>query len=213
MNRGLFRYTSGTPIAVVDGKGGYCFCCCGHRAVTAGSQLSVSEDETKSGDELSPGDSILVAADATLKTWSQKPIGFSSGSGLGIDLLRITVEADDGARVVIADPQQLFLMPDRKLKRANKLVCGEDHLLLRDGTPLPVVKIQVEKDRGAHRVAMTSTPATTIEGHLVLDQGVVIADYALQIANLEQANPDLLVEGHASLPDFDMSGQIEAMPD
>ena len=23
MNRGLFRYTSGTPIAVVDGKGGY----------------------------------------------------------------------------------------------------------------------------------------------------------------------------------------------
>jgi hypothetical protein len=128
-------------------------------------------------------------------------------------LLRITVEADDGARVVIADPQQLFLMPDRKLKRASKLVCGEDHLLLRDGTPLAVVKIQVEKDRAAHRVAMTSTPATTVEGHLVLDQGVVIADYALQIANLEQANPDLLVEGHASLPDFDMGGQIEAMPD
>jgi hypothetical protein len=53
-----------------------------------------------------------------------------------------------------------------------------------------------------HRIATSTEPATRLAGHLMVANGVVCGDYALQLGNLEQTAPNLLVAGHADLPEL-----------
>ena len=96
-----------------------------------------------------------------------------------------------------------FLLHDGKLKRASKLVPGKDQLVRPDGTAVPITGMEAHvPTRGVHQIAMSTGPATELAGHLVVANGVVCGDYALELADLEGKLPHALAPGHAALPDF-----------
>lgn len=198
-------YTAESPIYVA---GPACYCCCGCFASdtpVAYGYDTASGLQNKAIREFVVGDPVYVADGPDLKQWSTRTVQFSSGTGEGgmNTLLKIDFQADGGpVGTLYANRGQLFLMSDGKLKRAARLVPGTDRLTLFDGTPATVLGVTVGRyKKGVHHIATSRDPATSMAGHLIVAEGVVSGDYALQVAHLEMIAPELLVEGHADLPE------------
>jgi hypothetical protein len=171
------------------------------------------QPETRPIREFVPGDPVYVADGVDLKHWSTRTVQFSSGTGEGgmNTLLKIDFAAPDGDSALYCNYQQLFLMPDGKLKRAARLVPGEDSLVTQDGTPAKVLSITPGRyKKGVHHIATSTGPAKEVGGHLIVADGVVSGDYALQITHLDEVAPELLVEGHADLPEVGTRAYAEA---
>jgi hypothetical protein len=200
-------------VIIFDPTGKSCYCCCGS-INSSSNKIAIDQDQIASAEEIQVGDSILVADDESLQSWSKKPARFSSGAGglgIGLTFLTITFEGKNGPQELLALPRQLLLMPDRKLKQASKLVPGEDKVLLQDGSPAQVLKLSASKpNRHMHQIATSVEPASSLAGHLLLTQSVVSGDYSLQIADLEQSNPKLLADGHTELPDYGTKKYLDA---
>ncbi|MFM2379069.1 MAG: hypothetical protein RLZZ143_1647 [Cyanobacteriota bacterium] len=132
-------YTATSPVYVALATGG-CFCCCG--CFANGTPIAVDNEHSKAIEEFSVGDLVYVADDISLTKWSQKPVQFSSGTGdLGAynTMIKVTFEVNGNKDFLLVNRNQIFLMADKKLKRASKLVPGQDQLLAYDGTPAPAV--------------------------------------------------------------------------
>jgi hypothetical protein len=197
-------YTATSPVIIFNKDGTNCYCCCG--CFANDTQVAVDATTTKAVQLFLIGDPVYVAADPSLESWIQLPVEFSSGTadyGAQNTLILIGFGDSDDPKYIISNREQLFLMPDRKLKRASRLVPGRDQLLLQDGTPVPVLDLTVGKfKKGVHQIATSLTPTTNMDGHLILANGVVSGDYALQVTDIERVRPELMAEGHASLPEF-----------
>jgi hypothetical protein len=206
-------YTAESPIYVASPG---CYCCCSCFASDTPVVYGVGESgqmETKAIREFVRGDPVYVADDVDLKHWSTRTVAFSSGTGEGglNTLLKIEFAAPGGDGALYCNHQQLFLMPDGKLKRASRLVPEQDSLVTPDGTPAKVISITPGRyKKGVHHIATTDGPATTVGGHLIVADGVVSGDYALQITNLDQVKPEVMVEGHADLPEVGTRAYAEA---
>jgi hypothetical protein len=172
-----------------------------------GAAMAIAVDRTtfKPVHEFSVGDKVLVATKPDLSAWEQVPVAFSAGTGPGSDSPTIHIRYGDPGRpeALIVSAGQLFLVAGGKLKQAARLVAGQDQLVGADGSAVPIVDLigGIAADT-LHRIATSTGPATSLAGHLMLVNGVVCGDYALQLGNLEQAAPDLLVAGHADLPEL-----------
>jgi hypothetical protein len=194
---GCCSYSPSSPIFVADASGG-CYCCCG--GVGTG-EVAVSADGAKPLSEVSVGDTVHVALDAALREWALVPVAFSAGVGQGGPGLAIRIGDQDGPRTVLTTPDHLFLV-DGRLKRAARLAPG-DRLTRSDGTPVQIVGLTaVELDTPLHRVATSKEPAHEVVMHLLAVDGLMVGDYALQLADLDKVNPKILAEGHAALPEF-----------
>jgi hypothetical protein len=156
---------------------------------------------------------VYVADDSSLTKWSQKTVQFSSGTGsLGAEntLIKITFGKDGEEDFLFASRDQVFLMPDRKLKRASRLVPGQDHLLRPDNTTVTVLDLTVGRfKKGVHHIATSQEPATSMDGHLIVAKGIVAGDFALQTINLTAAHPEYMVDNHDDLPEFGTKEYIQ----
>jgi hypothetical protein len=198
-------YDGTSPILVASPTGDSCYCCCS--CLANGTAIAVNAGQTKAVELFLPGDGVYVADGASLSHWSQRTVLFSSGTGdfgAANTLIRIVFGPDEQhQKYIIANRNQPFLLAERKLKRAAYLVPGQDELLRADGLSVPIRGLEVGTfKKGVHHIATSLEPATSMDGHLILANGVVCGDYALQIANLDANSPHLMVEGHAKLPEF-----------
>jgi hypothetical protein len=86
------------------------------------------------------------------------------------------------SKKLLVPPGQPFLMGDGSLKQADKLVPGKDMLVGEDGSAIPVLSVEAGLfKKGVHHIATSAEKATSLDGHLLLANGVVIGDYATQI--------------------------------
>jgi hypothetical protein len=195
-------YGPDTPILIFS-PAGPCYCCCA--MLDAAMAVAVDHTTYKPIHEFSVGDTVLVATKPDLSAWEQMPVAFSSGTGPGSDSPTIQIRYGDPSHpdMIIASSGQLFLVAAGKLKQASRLVAGRDQLVGADGAATPIIDLigGIAADT-LHRIATSTGPATSLAGHLMVANGVVCGDYALQLGNLEQAAPDLLVAGHADLPEL-----------
>jgi hypothetical protein len=170
-----------------------CYCCCGGAAHLP--MMSTGPDEITASYEIGVGDRVLAASGPDLKSWTPLPVAFSAGVGPDPAYPLIEIRYGDEARPssVAAAPNQPFLVPGAKLKRASRLIPGQDELVSPEGEPVPILEVHRDlPSRGLHRIATSAGPATEIAGHLLAANGVVCGDYALELADLEGAMPAVL---------------------
>ncbi len=199
-----------TPVPVFSAN---CYCCCGCFANQT--PVAIAADKYKAIEEIRLGDNIYVAEDADLKNWSEKEVKFSAGTG-DLNASNTMIKVDYGSKgnedYLLVSRDQLFLMPDKKLKMASKLVPGKDELVMYDGTTVPVLSLEVGLfKKGLHHVATSDIPTQDLGGHLILAKGVVCGDYALQMGKYnEETSKNVFVEGHHELPEFGTYKYIQA---
>jgi len=252
-----------------------CYCCCSCFAYDT--PIAVTETTVRPVQDFAINDPVLVAEDASLQNWIQKPVLFSSGTGAhgknklikihfgdqttGITLTPtsfvsgfvteeqsasyyqiLSTKPNDfidqnglvnlqmvkssnvdaiaellGTTVVVAqmifdllsaDSNYLlatgiqpFLMKDKTLKQAHKLVPGVDVLVRDDGSTTPIISLEVGMfERGVHHIATSNEPAKSMDGHLMLANGIVVGDYSAQLSLASSTGA--LEDVHESAPTF-----------
>lgn len=194
-------YSATSPIYVIGPDP--CYCCCG--CLANDTLVAVDQGDAKAIKEFVVGDMVYVAMDAELKTWSQLPVRFSAGTGpeSSSDMIQVRFGDEDAPEKVVASRNQLFMVEGFKLKRASRLVPKHDKLVRPDGTTAMVHDLTSGRfSGGVHQISTSPKIAIDWSGHLMVANGVVCGDYSLQLTDLDSANPDMLVEGHADLPEF-----------
>lgn len=76
VQNGICMTAPGSLIPIGDQS---CFCCCSCLAYDT--PIAVTKTESKPVQDFEIGNPVLVAADSSLKSWVQKPVKFSSGTG------------------------------------------------------------------------------------------------------------------------------------
>lgn len=177
-----------------------CYCCC---ACYAYDTPIATPDGEKAIQEFQVGDLVSVATlESTGETlrlsWSAKPVQFSSGTpplskGAAHYPSMIFVNYGEEQKSIIATSDQLFLLANGKVKQAGKLSIY-DLLVAADGTPVRINAVKLgEYSGGIHHIALSRRFTETLDGHLLNSNGVVTADFSVQIQT-EQLG-DLLEEG------------------
>lgn len=263
VQNGVCMNGPGTLVPILSGETP-CFCCC--ECYGPGTPVAVSATDVKAVHEFNINDHVWVASDANLKTWSQKLVLFSSGTGnqgknklirihfgdqrtgaritpeslvlksvtqqqagvyyrilsaapnnfidkdgfVNLEILRnagagvfamllaTTAEVAEKIYTILSlDPNYLlvtgnqpFLMKDGSLKQAGKLVPGKDVLVRANGNATPIISLDaVMYEKGVHHIATSTEKATSLDEHLLLANGVVMGDYAVQISMSDQNSP------------------------
>jgi len=84
---------------------------------------------------------------------------------------------------VIVTGSQPFLTDAGIMKKAEKLVPGLDKLVKSDGSFTPIISLEVGMyKKGVHHIATSDAPATSVGGHLLVANGIVVGDYSIQIS-------------------------------
>ncbi len=141
----------------------------------------------KGVEQFAVGDLVYVADDASLSSFSQKQVRFSSGTGPGGHnvMVKVSYGAPGAEDSLVVTRNQVFLLADKTLKQAVALVPGIDRLLRHDGTTVTAVPIHslqvVVSTLGVHHIATSQAPAQDPAGHLILAKGIVCGDYSLQV--------------------------------
>ncbi len=154
--------------------------------------INTSNGTHKAIRDFSEGDLIWVAETPELTSWVQKPVLFSPGTGTSGNNQLINVGFSNcGAepQYILVSRTQPFLMHNKTLKQAKKLIPGKDQLVMEDGTLCPIISIEVAVfNKGVHHVTTSRSPAENLNFHLMLANGIVIGDYAT-ILNMRSGNP------------------------
>jgi hypothetical protein len=168
-------FTAATPVLIASQN---CYCCCGWSMPSA----AADAENARPVKDYQPGDPIYVAIDVTLESWETRPVAWSGGVAAAGRMVRVVFGDESDRRELVVDRAHLFLTPERTLKGACELVAGEDALVAADGSPRDVVVVQDGiEGQELHHVATSTTATTSPEGHLVLMNGVVCGDWALQV--------------------------------
>jgi hypothetical protein len=194
-----------------QGPKGICYCCCS--CFATGTPIAVNEQEFKAIEQFRVGDLVNVA-DKDLK-WYQKAVKFSQGTG-GITssshMMMVVFKKGNKEDFLLVSGNQLFFMPDRTLKRADKLVPEIDSLLLADGSEAPVTKLQSGVfEGGLHHIATSLETATDVDGHLISAKGVVCGDYALQVSHMHRGQDSAALDSNdmKEIDDLPTFGTVE----
>ncbi|NEO81562.1 hypothetical protein, partial [Moorena sp. SIO4G3] len=179
-----------------------CYCCCGCYAY--GTPIATPDGE-KAIEEFQIGDLVSVAnlesTGETLRlSWAAKPVKFSGGTsplpkGAAHYPPMIFLNYGEERKNIISTMDQLFLLANGKVKQADKLSI-HDLLVAPDGTPVKINAIKLgEYSGGIHHIAISDHFTQTLDGHLLNSNGVVTADFSVQIQTEQLGN--LLEEGPA----------------
>ena len=193
-----------------------CYCCCACYAY--GTPIATPDGE-KAIQEFQPGDLVSVATlESTGETlrlsWSAKPVQFSSGTpplpkGSTFPTM-IFVNYGEEQKSIIATSDQLFLLANGKVKQAGTLTIN-DRLVAADGTPVRINAVKLgEYSGGIHHIALSSRFTEDLDGHLLNSNGVVTADFSVQIQT--ERLGDLLERGPAiGEPAYHEAHQLNAV--
>ncbi len=180
-----------------------CWCCCSCFAF--GTPIATPAG-MKAIEDFAKGDEVLVATEMAISegqvqlTWSPKTVAFSSGTGPdSSQASMVYIRYGENSGIVVT-PDHVFLMPNGKLKRADRLVPDQDQLVLAEGGTTPIHEVRTGAYKGGiHHISTDLSFDGKIEGHLVNANNIVCADYLLQI-HLGQMGEDVVVENHSALP-------------
>ncbi len=164
----------GHPVLTRDANGP-CTCTCS--CLSLGTPIEVSAGQFKPVEHFQVGDSVL-AADVNLQ-WVPTRVAFSNGTSSGVQPLTIFIEYEGGELIVT--PDHLFLLPDGRLTRADRL-SPNDELVSPDGSAVKIRGLDIGTYVGGlHHIATTTDIPKDLGGHLLNTNGVVSADYAVQL--------------------------------
>jgi hypothetical protein len=180
-----------------------CYCCCSCFAfgtpIATPAGMKAIEDFAK-GDEVLVATEMAIADGQVQLTWSPKTVAFSSGTGPdSSQASMVYIRYGENSGIVVT-PDHVFLMPNGKLKRADRLVPDQDQLVLAEGGTTPIHEVRTGAYKGGiHHISTDLSFDGKIEGHLVNANNIVCADYLLQI-HLGQMGDAVVVENHSELP-------------
>lgn len=199
------KYNTKASVACLSQGEGYypltCHCCCSCFAY--GTKIGVPNG-TKKIEQFITGDQVL-AADVTLNScepkldWKTVNVSFSSGTGPdGHQSAMIFIQHGDSATTIVT-PDHIFLLSTGKLKRADRLVPGLDFLTDANGKAVQINEISVgEYQGGVHHISTEINFDGTLNGHMLVSDGVVSGDFDLQIH--ADALKEYFEEDHEILP-------------
>lgn len=172
------------PITVIgsDGNTRYCGCSC----FAFGTPIAVSEFQFKPIEELRVGDDVMAAdTNGTGLTWRKQKVCMSSGTRQKSDQQEMIEIRYGKNKVLVVTPNHLFLIAGGKLKRANCLVSGQDQLIDDKGNAVLITQIFYGViEGGVHHIATSLNPSRESNGHLLNSNGIVSADFALEVGYL-----------------------------
>lgn len=176
-------------------NGVVCYCCCSCFAsftpieVTPGEFVAIRDIDTE--------DLVLAGAQtAGGMTWAPSPVVLSNGIGPNLEfdfIYYVQYEIDGVGQQVLATIDHMFLMENGKVKPVQYLVPGDQIRRPGGGTASVAFVVVAKYVGGLHHIAFADFDNKTLDGHLVSANGIVAADYAVQLAySAGQLNKELL---------------------
>jgi hypothetical protein len=199
------------PVLTRDAQGAcYCSCSC----LAFGTMVQEGDGGFKAVETYLQGDEVLTAG--TSLEWSAQRVVFSGGTtGASRQKFTVLVHYENTAIAVTSDHLFLLATEPRTLKRADRLTT-DDSLVSPTGEAVPIRGVHIgDYLAGFHHIAATSkqAPQKGLEGHLLNTNGVVSADYIVQITARQQDVAGFSREAHADLPVVGSSEYIAAYGD
>lgn len=199
------------------GKPGYCGCCCSCFAhdtpIEAAPGQFVLVQDIRTSD-------LLLAANLDPKTgaltWQQRPVEYTGSLGLasepmlGMYLVTYAYPGPNGedSRMLLVTADHLFLMDDSTLKPVQQLAPGDKLRTAEGGVSEVLFAAFGSLSRGAYSVEMEGDfDGKNLDGHLLNANGIVCADYAVQVYYAANQVPASLV--HASTANAPQVGTPE----
>ena len=179
-----------------------CYCCCSCFAY--GTRIGVPEG-SKVIEQFVVGDKVLTANVESSGTgvklnWSSTKVSFSSGTGPDSHEPAMVYIHHGEVGSLVVTPDHLFLLPNGKLKRADRLVPGQDQLVSAEGTPVAINEVSLGAyTGGVHHIATDKEFTGDLNGHLLISEGVVSGDFNLQI-HASELKEHHFVDDHDNLP-------------
>jgi len=191
-------WTINHPVLTRDAQGPcYCTCSC----LAFGTPVQEGNGSFKAIETYVEGDQIMAAG--TSLDWSPRPVVFSAGTtGASRQKYTVLVFYGDTAIAVTSDHLFMLAVEPRELRRADRLTT-DDVLVAADGRPMPVLSVHIgDYLAGFHHVSATSKqpPDESMDGHLLNTNGVVSADYTVQVMARRQDVAGFSMQKHADLP-------------
>ncbi|USG65947.1 hypothetical protein NDK47_00900 [Brevibacillus ruminantium] len=173
------------PVLTYDDTVGECYCCCS--CFAHDTPIEATPGEYVQIQNILSGDTILAAG----RDLQWKPTKVKQRTGFqelhmvpGMYFVNYVLHGETEERHLIVTPDHLFLMhADRTLKRVQHLIPG-DKLMGSDGNAAVVQFVTVGEYLTAIQSIEMDAPYThdnNLEGHLLNANGVVTADYAIQV--------------------------------
>ena len=183
------------PVETRDALGP-CVCSCS--CLAYGTPVEAADGSQRAIESYVVGDAIK-AAGLSLQ-WRSAEVVFSGGT-TGASRQKYTVLVAYGDTSIAVTSDHLFLMPDGKLKAADRLTLDES-LVDPSGKPVPVTGVFIgDYFSGFHHVATSKQlPGPDLNDHLLNTNGVVSADYTLQLFYRGGELESHLAESHDALP-------------
>jgi hypothetical protein len=148
----------------------------------------------------SVGDQAMAAG--TALNWSAKSVVFSGGTSK-VSRQPFTVLVVYGDTVIAVTSDHLFLLGNGELRRADRLT-PQDTLMSPQGQPVPVKAVHIgDYLAGFHYIATSNflePPSPGLEDHLLNTNGVVSADYAVQLWARSGDVPNFRADENTTLP-------------
>jgi hypothetical protein len=137
------------------------------------------------------GDNIMAAGKDL--HWSPEPVVYSGGTSSASQQDSMVMIQYAGTAIVVT-VDHLFLLADKpaQLRRADRLTT-RDKLVSPTGESIPITGVHVgHYSGGIHHVVATSKelPSDNLDGHLLNTNGVVSADYAVQLMSQSEENAE-----------------------
>jgi hypothetical protein len=183
------------PVLTRDSKGP---CTCSCSCLAHGTPVQLAEGSFKAIETIAVGESVLAAGKNL--DWRAKEVVFSQGT-TGVSRQKYTVLVTYGETALAVTSDHLFLLSGGKLKSADRLIVG-DELVSPEGKPVPILSVHIgDYTAGFHHIATSKEkPSESLDGHLLNTNGVVSADYTLQLFYRTGQLDAQLIPQHASKP-------------
>lgn len=172
-------YQAGNKIIMND-QNPRCWCICS--CLAENTEIATDRGVVKV-QEIKENVTTVLAAGLDL-TWETKLVKQYSVAtpGKWIDVVYIHYEQGEQKREVVVTRDQLFLLKDGKIKPADKLGL-RDRLVDRDNQAVPILDLAWGSYNGDFYELATvmEEPPANLAGHLILSNGVVTPDFAVQV--------------------------------
>lgn len=195
------QWPVGHLVLICDPNTGDC-CNCTCSCFAWGTEILIPDNKFKVIQDFKIGDPVM-ACGPDLK-WETRIVEYSHGTDqYGRQPLMLHMVYGKEGKEIIVTMDHLFLVPEGKLKRADKLIVGQDFLISPEGKEIQIISIEVGAyEGGVHHIATSIEVPKSLDGHLLASEGIVSADFAVQTHYQHgELDPEkFLVKGHESLP-------------
>lgn len=196
------------PCAAVpqEEMGDPCYCCCSCFAYDTPIEAAVGE-YVMVQDIVAQVDQILAGSyseGASAPNWEQRVVDYSAGISAGAGeaelefdyMYYLAYQVEDGStppQFIITTVDHLFLRPNGKVTPIQYLVPDDKLVNSHGGVSNVIFVVPATYKGGLHHLTFDGFNNETLDNHLISANGVVTADYSVQLAYSNgDLNPELL---------------------